>query len=242
MKRTLLLILMLVALVGLWPVDRAWSYSSLFYLDNDGNTVSGSSNVLKINTRNFTIYDRSSSYEDSNDNFSKSYIGYTNSDFAGYYIGTVSGNTDGNANSFETIISYYLGFDSSLKHIKVESDDFEGLAEGSHTEGTTTLTVTFDDFKDGEPISGTWSLNNSYGFGFYAVKGGPEFALYFVDPAQSSGKWTTRHLVNKGGEQPALSHFSGDPNPMPVPEPTTLLLLGAGLLGLGFVGRRRSNR
>ncbi len=219
MKRTILLTLIMAALVGLWSVDRAWSYAALFG-ENEG----------------FTIYDRSSA----NDVFNDTYFGYTSSDFTGYYIGTISGNTGGTDGPFETIISHYLdlGFDPILTQIKVEE-------EGSNTENDITLTVTWDTFKDengNEPISGTWSLNNAYGFGFYAVKGGTEFALYFVDPAQSSGDWTTRHLVNNGGEQPALSHFSGAPTPIHAPEPTTLLLLGAGLLGLGFVGRRRSSR
>jgi hypothetical protein len=225
----------MVALVGLWPVDRAWSYPLLFGVNMEGEPESG----ISSSYGDFLIYNRSSE----NDFFDSTYNGYTNSDFTGYYIGTISGNTDGQNDPFETIIGYYLGFVPILTQLKVDYEDFEGEEEGSSTENGITLTVTWDEFKDiNEPISGAWSLNNAYGFGMYAVKGGDEFALYFVDPAKSSGDWTTRHLLVGNGNVPALSHFSGAPTPVYAPEPTTLLLLGSGLLGLGFIGRRRSGK
>ena len=37
----------------------------------------------------------------------------------------------------------------------------------------------------------------------------------------------------------ASSTFSGEAASIPVPEPSTLLLIGSGLLGLGIIGRRR---
>jgi len=240
MNRTILLTFILVALLGQWPAEQAWSYTSyepLLYLDSDGDPVLGSSNTITYNfsskPKTFTIHNRASQ----SDNFNKDYFGYTSTDFSGYYIGTIKGNTDsGNPEPFDFIIGYYLN-DSKYSVTQLKVDSPSGNS-GSKSSSDTTLTVTWKpDFK-----SGTWSLTNAYGFGFYAVKGGPEFALYFVDPAQSSGNWTTRHLLNKGGNIPAISHFSGAPTQMPVPEPTTLLLLGAGLLGIGFVGRRRSGR
>ncbi|MDP3430293.1 MAG: hypothetical protein Q8R89_08190, partial [Desulfomicrobium sp.] len=183
MKRTILLTLMLVALVGLWPADRAYSYSTLFYLGSGNIPDSSSVNVLNINNKNFYIYNRSSA----TDAYNSAYYGYTNSNFTGYYIGTIAGNTDnGNSEPFDTIIGHYLHDSNfSVNQLKVEYKG--GKTYGSNSIADTTLTVTWDTTQ-----SGTWSLTNAYGFGFYAVKGGTEFALYFVDPAQSNGDWTTR--------------------------------------------------
>jgi len=90
--------------------------------------------------------------------------------------------------------------------------------------------------------SGTWNasgstqLNNSI---FYSIKAGSDnsgggFELYFAN-GDTSGTWNTSGLSNHG-----LSHVSfwaAENNP--VPEPTTMLLFGLGLLGVAGVSRKK---
>lgn len=170
------------------------------------------------------------------------YHGYSGQDFTGYYIGTIDGNTDGNT-PLQKVIEYYLGENlDSFSALKVDYDDDYPLGLSDETGD---LFVTWE----GDLKSGTWTLSSSLGFGFYAVKGGSEFALYFVDPAQSSGNWTTRHLEVGEGKgkkdnspiNPEISHLSGVPTQLPVPEPGTLILFGIGLLGLCVMARRRNS-
>lgn len=160
------------------------------------------------------------------------YKGFISSDYTGYYIGTFEGNTNTGAPGDEDVLvglaSYYfsnvIGGSLSIESI-LKVDGMSG------TDGALTVT------SDPGGLTGTWSLASPYQFGFYAVKGATEFALYYVLPPQSSGDWTTRHLLNNGGQIPQISHLSGLTTV--VPEPGTAMLLGLGLLGLGAVARRR---
>lgn len=94
---------------------------------------------------------------------------------------------------------------------------------------------------DSNNKTGTWSIEVPVEF--YTVKAADEFAIYWlgIDGA-SSGNWSTEHLVNNGGKQPTISHlttWNSLDSPAPVPEPSTLLLFGAGLMGFAVYQRRK---
>lgn len=149
------------------------------------------------------------------------FYGFTDADYSGYYLGTFSGNLD--ETDLETLITKYLGVPFDGTYYKAESPTW---AQGP-------LSVTLNP----GGLTGTWTLSGANQIGFYAVKAATETALYYVNPYQSSGTWSTEHLLNNGGNQPAISHLSAFPETA-VPEPMTLLLLGLGLVGLAGLRRK----
>lgn len=192
----------------------------------------------------FKVVDQGTSVQEKVYDSELVHIGYINNKYSGYYIGTVKeapGQGAGDPitkDNIDYLISYFLygnstSYQSDL-FLKVDS------GEGVATNGVVTLEVTSDSDKK----TGEWFVTPlPYALDFYGVKASTEWALYFVDPAMSSGKWSTEHLTaGQSSNIPTISHFAGTvTTTAPIPEPTTLLLFGSGLLGLAGLGRRKSS-
>ena len=139
-------------------------------------------------------------------------------------------------------IEYYLGkdFTDDYSPLKVEEESMVFNGENTSSGTNSTLTVIANEFKEEgdekEPLSGTWTWDDSEtDIGFYAVKADDQFALYFVYPGLKEGIWSTEHVENKG-----LSHLQAlGITTTKVPEPAAMLLLGAGLILMGIVGRKQ---
>jgi len=95
-------------------------------------------------------------------------------------------------------------------------------------------------FSNDQRTSGTWSTSASVEF--YVVKSSIAYALYWNSPLANSGTWNVEHLpLNSNGKAKALSHLTtyNEGDVAPVPEPSTILLMGIGILGLAGYSRKR---
>lgn len=164
-----------------------------------------------------------------------SYGTYTNS---GSLLFIEEGNNEGEAH-----------FDSLLDIMRYgNGDEFDGFGEDFELSVTEYVDVAEFDVDEETGRTGTWNVNSPVeALSFYGVKAGNAYAMYWVDPANADGSWSTFDIwasgldIGIGGEGGLeFSHFNGyNPGPAPVPEPASMLLLGVGLAGIAGFTRVR---
>jgi hypothetical protein len=144
----------------------------------------------------------------------------------------------------KSIESWFLDEKGETRDINLEFYAKADAPSTAPTEGDGDLTVTYAE-KDGERKSGTWTTGDP--IDFYSVKAGNGYALYWMEGGATSGDWSTAHRDDKG-----ISHLStwlitsgggnGGPGVEPIPEPSTVFLMGLGLVGVGVIVRKRAGK
>jgi hypothetical protein len=169
-------------------------------------------------------------------------LGYTVQDLGDYYttetgryMFTMSGNVWNQVDDIETEInSWFTANSVSHETVDLVKYDKIDIPAGSTENGF--IDATWDD----DLMMGTWSTDEP--IEFYAVKGGNNFTVWWLEYLRSSGNWTTEFLTAGNNNTPGISNLSAFNPGDPVPEPATVLLLGFGLVGLATVGRRRMKK
>lgn len=179
---------------------------------------------------------------DADGDINDAYAYYRNS---GDFMYLSSGNNEG------------IDFNNGTVELAVESwlitNNFMTAAEQSDfilSTGTVEFTNwddTLGQFTISATASGTWSVTPMGDvINFYAVKTSTAYAMYYVNPAEGTGSWSTYDIfaAGYGGNDPIeISHFTGyNQSSAPVPEPATMLLFGTGLVGLAVSRLRKKKK
>ncbi len=168
----------------------------------------------------------------------------------------ISGATYANYANSGTLMDVYVGNNEghNLGVVEGQIEDWlvanTSLDSANLTLVDTTDGITFTNY-DSSATSGEWNaITDGDVFNFYIVKAWHDYATYLVTPAEGTGSWSTYDLqLERGhGAELEISHFTAynstgldldelfnsTPNPgaAPVPEPSTILLVGAGLVGI----------
>lgn len=97
-------------------------------------------------------------------------------------------------------------------------------------------------------LAGTWSVNSlppaTGVIDFLMIKGTTSFSIHQYNPAAPNGIWNVGYLADAGksGAPAAMSFvraYNSTPTSVPVPEPETMLLLGACLLVLVVLEKKK---